>query len=573
MIYQDKTKEELIIGLKQINQKHAALMELCVKNSASNQQVLDNALKASEIRYRRLFESARDGILILDAETGLIKDVNPFLIELLGYSKEEFLDKGIWEIGVFKDVTANKEKFLELKQKDYVRYDNLPLETKSNRKINVEFVSNVYAENQHEVIQCNIRDITERKLAEKDLIIANIELEFQNGEKEKQSLELIKAKERAEESDRLKSAFLANMSHEIRTPMNGILGFSNLLKEPGLTGATQQEYIKIIEKSGARMLNIINNIVDISKIESGLMEINLKESNITKQVEYIYNFFKPEVERKGMHLLFTNLLSNEEVTIRTDREKLYAILTNIVKNAIKYTRYGYIQIGFDIKGNFIEFFVKDTGIGIPIHRQKAIFERFIQADISDKQAYQGAGLGLSIAKAYVELLGGEIWLESDENIGTTFYFTIPILTDPAKQSDLKKNAMDANPANDVLNLKILIAEDDVTSEKLLSLGLGKFARQILTAKTGVEAVAVCHMHPDIDLVLMDIQMPVMGGYDATRQIRTFNNDVVIIGQTASVLTGDRKNAIDAGCNDYISKPIIIDDLQELIRKYFKNKTQ
>jgi len=569
MIYQDKSIDELIIGLKEIQQKYSALLKLYNTKTTGHKLALD-ALYASEIRYRRLFESAKDGILILDAETGMIKDVNPFLIKLLGYSKEEFIEKEIWEIGFFKDIAANKEKFLELRRKMYVRYDNLPLETADGKKINVEFVSNVYSENHHDVIQCNIRDITERKLAEKDLIIANIELAFQNGEKEKSAIELIKAKEKAEESDRLKSAFLANMSHEIRTPMNGILGFSNLLKEPGLKGAKQQEYIEIIEKSGARMLNIINNIIDISKIESGQMEVNLKYSNINEQLEFIYNFFKLEVERKGMHLFNTNSMPLHEVIIKTDREKLYAILTNIVKNAIKYTCKGFIQIGFEKKGKYLEFFVKDTGIGIPEDRQKAVFERFVQADISDKKALQGAGLGLSIAKAYVELLGGKIWLDSDETKGTTFYFTIPILSDPAGKIDVKKDLPNNAPYNKIDNLKILIAEDDETSEYLISLEVEKFASQILKAKTGVEAVDICRKNPGIDLVLMDIQMPVMDGYEATRQIRTFNKEVVIIGQTAFVLTGDRKNAIEAGCNDYISKPIKQEALYALIQKYFNH---
>jgi len=207
--------------------------------------------------------------------------------------------------------------------------------------------------------------------------------------------------------------------------MNGILGFSELLKEPGLSGDQQQEYIRIIEICGARMLNIINDIIDISKIESGLMTVNKKDTNINEEIEFIYIFFKPEVEEKGMQFLFKNTLSNKESTIKTDSEKLNSILTNLVKNAIKYSNEGTIEFGYIKKDTIIEFYVKDTGIGIPKDRQLAIFERFIQADIADKMAQQGAGLGLSISKAYVEILGGKIWVESEEGIGSTFYFTLP----------------------------------------------------------------------------------------------------------------------------------------------------
>jgi PAS domain S-box-containing protein len=222
--------------------------------------------------------------------------------------------------------------------------------------------------------------------------------------------ELIQAKERAEESDRLKSAFLANMSHEIRTPMNGILGFSELLKKPGLTGEQQHEYIRIIEKSGARMLNIINNIIDISKIEANLMNIDIKNVDINKKIEFVYMFFKPQVEKKGMQLHFKNNLSAKEATLRTDEEKVYSILSNLVKNAIKYSNEGIIEFGYVKRAETLEFYVKDTGIGIPKDRLEAIFQRFVQADISDKMARQGAGLGLSISEAYVEMLGGKIWV-------------------------------------------------------------------------------------------------------------------------------------------------------------------
>jgi signal transduction histidine kinase/CheY-like chemotaxis protein len=389
---------------------------------------------------------------------------------------------------------------------------------------------------------------------------------------EERTKELIAAKELAEQSDRLKSAFLANMSHEIRTPMNGILGFAELLKEPDLSGEQQQEYIKIIEKSGARMLNIINDIVDISKIEAGLMNVDIMESNINEQIEYIYTFFKPELEAKGMKLLFSNSLPTKDAILKTDREKLFAILTNLVKNAIKYSKEGTIEIGYNYtsslpKLNELRFYVKDTGIGIPKDRQEAIFERFIQADIVDRMALQGAGLGLSISKAYVEMLGGKIWVESEEGIGSTFYFTLPYNVDPPKET-VNQPFGTSNKTHQVRKLKILIAEDDEVSEMLIDITVKMFSKEIIKARTGVEAVDACQSNPDIDLVLMDIRMPEMGGYDATRQIRQFNKEVVIIAQTAFGLTGDRERAIKAGCNDYITKPIQEAELLNLIHKYF-----
>jgi PAS domain S-box-containing protein len=390
-------------------------------------------------------------------------------------------------------------------------------------------------------------------------------------EKKKISEALVVAKEKAEESDRLKSAFLTNMSHEIRTPMNGILGFAEILKDPELSGDQQQEYIKIIEKSGKRMLNIINDIVDISKIEAGLMKPDLKESNINEQIEYIYTFFKPEVEAKGMKLSFKTTLSAKEATILTDREKVYAILTNLVKNAIKYSKQGSIELGYKIVETqciaSLQFYVKDTGIGIPLNRQEAIFERFIQADIADKMARQGAGLGLTISKAYVEMLGGKIWVESEEGKGSTFYFTLPYNTEPIAETIVR--LPEPSGKNEIARkLKILIAEDDEVSEMLIDSYIKSFGRDFLKARTGVEAVEACRNNPDIDLILMDIRMPDMGGYEATQQIRRFNKEVIIIAQTAHGLTGDREKAIDAGCNDYISKPINKTDLLALIHKYF-----
>jgi len=383
----------------------------------------------------------------------------------------------------------------------------------------------------------------------------------------KAETELVNAKERAEESDRLKSAFLANMSHEIRTPMNGILGFADLLKEPGLSGDRQKEYIQIIEKSGVRMLNIINDIIDISKIEAGQMEVIISETNVNDQTNYIYKFFKPEVEQKGLKFNLVNGLPNNISTIYTDREKTYAILTNLVKNAIKFTQQGSIEFGYQLKAAELEFFVRDTGLGVPEDQIDFIFERFRQGNETLSKEYEGSGLGLSISKAYIELLGGRIWVESEVDKGSTFYFTLPY-NGETELSLFEKELTVKEQIFQTKNLKVLVVEDDEFSILLLTKVINPISKEILFAINGVEAVEKCRNNPDIDLVLMDMKMPEMDGFEATRQIRGFNKDVVIIAQTAFTLTGDREKALEAGCDDYISKPINRAQLFGIINTYF-----
>lgn len=244
--------------------------------------------------------------------------------------------------------------------------------------------------------------------------------------------ELIRARDKAKESDRLKSAFLANMSHEIRTPMNGIMGFANLLENPELNTDKQQKYLKIIQQNGQRMINTINDIIDISKIEAGQMKVHISEIDLSVKFEDLFNFFKPEADKKALYFSLKNSLSKKNCIINSDPGKIDSILSNLIKNAIKFSNTGSIEFGASIHSETneladmaIEFYVKDTGIGIPLERQEFIFDRFVQADIEDKAAHEGSGLGLSIAKAYTEMLGGKIWLESVEGKGSVFYFTIP----------------------------------------------------------------------------------------------------------------------------------------------------
>ncbi len=398
-----------------------------------------------------------------------------------------------------------------------------------------------------------------------EFIAGQISLSIQ---RKKNEDELRDALSKAEESDRLKSAFLANMSHEIRTPMNGILGFAALLKEPELSGEEIRKYTDIIQISGERMLNIINNLIDISKIEAGQMKIYKTACNVNEQLEYLKMLFFPEVEKKQLSIHVMPGLSDKKSIINTDSEKLYAILSNLIKNAIKYTHEGSIEAGYVKKDNVLEFYVMDTGIGIPKERQSAIFDRFVQADIEDRQVYEGAGLGLTISKAFVDMLGGKIWVESIEGKGSKFYFTIPYtpVGDEKEEIEQKK---DEPVAQKQIPKKasFLIVDDEPVSTSYLAEIIKNISSKIYYADNGVSALEEFEKHPDIDIILMDMKMPVMNGYEATKKIRETNKEVVIIAQTAYALKDDRNKSMAVGCTDYIAKPVDKDELIKLIHKY------
>jgi PAS domain S-box-containing protein len=520
-------------------------------------------LRESEERFRSVAESAYDAIITIDIK-GRISGWNKSAEKMFGYTSAEATGRELSFIIPPHFIEAHRIGLERMEHGGTRHVVGNVVELAGLRKDGTEFPIELslseWETGSGKFFTGIIRDITERKRTDQ---------------------ELIKAKEKAEESDLLKSAFLANMSHEIRTPMNGILGFAGLLKEPDLSGEEQQQYIRIIEKSGARMLNIINDIIDISKIEAGQMSLDMNESNINDHIEDIYTFFKPEVEAKGILLTYKCSLPAKEAKIITDHHKFDAILINLVKNAIKYTHSGSIEFGYTIVGthhdvsvgthhgvSLLQFYVKDTGIGIPGDRQEAIFERFIQADISDKQALQGAGLGLAISKAYVEMLGGKIRVESEQGKGSVFYFTLPFNTAKHVQSNIQDIAMQVDLSLQNKNLKILIAEDDETSDFLITTMLKNSSSELMHVNSGDQAVDTCQRHSDLDLVLMDIKMPGIDGYEATRQIRRFNKEVIIIAQTAYGLAGDREKALESGCNDYISKPINKEELLLLLQKYF-----
>jgi hypothetical protein len=383
--------------------------------------------------------------------------------------------------------------------------------------------------------------------------------------------DLVTAKEKAEESDRLKSAFLANISHEIRTPMNGILGFSELLKDVQLSGDEQQDYIELIHQSGKRMLSIINDLIDISRIDANEVMLNIGELDLNKLLHDLALFFTPEAEKLGLRLHFSNGLPDSESIIETDAKKLEQVITNLIQNALKFTNEGRIEIGYTRKEGMLEFFVSDTGIGVPQEMRESIFDRFRQIDNSITRPHEGAGLGLSISKGYVEMLGGSIRVEPATGGGAMFLFTFPYNPCRATQTPVSEAAY---PPDQVSlapkpGLTLLIAEDDDISLIFLKGSLKSENITLLAACNGRDAVEMCDLHPEIDLVLMDIKMPVMDGFEATRTIKKKRPWLPVIAQTAFTSHDVRKKAEEAGFDAFMTKPVNKNELLELMRSLLK----
>jgi CheY-like chemotaxis protein len=380
--------------------------------------------------------------------------------------------------------------------------------------------------------------------------------------------ELVLTKEKAQESDRLKTAFLNNISHEIRTPFNGILGFLSLISAQDISITERDLYIGIINQSADRLINTINDIVEISTIQAGQTKVYIAETNINKLVDKLYYKFDPFAETKGLELIIKKTLSDADCFVKTDETKLLAILNNLINNAIKFTKKGSVEIGYSLHNDILRFYVKDTGIGIPEEKCQSIFERFMQADVSNTRGFEGSGLGLSIAKAYVEMLEGTIWLESKVGIGSKFFLQIPCQTN----DDIKPESVAEKPdnlQNSGENLTILFAEDDDINFDFTNVILSRADYKVLRAKTGAEAIQLCRNNPHVSLILMDIKMPGINGYIATKEIRLFNQDIPIIAVTAYAQPGDEQRALDAGCTYYLAKPVRRHELLNLVNSYLK----
>ncbi|MDA3891913.1 MAG: PAS domain S-box protein [Salinivirgaceae bacterium] len=369
--------------------------------------------------------------------------------------------------------------------------------------------------------------------------------------------DLVASKIKAEESDRLKSSFLANMSHEIRTPMNGIIGFSQLLSVETKFDENTREYIDIIMSSGEQLLSIVDDILNISKIETGQVTVYNKEVDVTSFLQKMLPVFELKAQNNNNAVKLNINIPESKNRVVTDATKLQQVISNMITNAIKFTNNGIVEYGCSFQNGALQFYVKDNGIGILKEQTAKIFDRFLQLGKTAIENQGGVGLGLSICRGLVSLLGGEIWVESEEGLGSTFYFTIPF-TDQLENDELHTNT-NKGMNTDNFNFSgktILIAEDDITNHKVLEHMLFDTKATLIKAYNGKEAVELIKAQQNIDLVLMDIKMPVMNGYDAALEIKAINPDIPIIAQTAFALDENRDEFMDDRFNDYLTKPIM-----------------
>lgn len=498
----------------------------------TNEYKAKQEIKDSEEKFRSISEMANDMIIMMNNK-GQIEFWNKQAEKTLGFSKEEAIGNNL------HDLIAPNE-FHEAHQKTMPHWIKTgsgdaigkTLELKAKCKNGKEIIialslSSINIDGQWNAIGI-IRDITASKKYEEELIVA---------------------KEKAEESDRLKSAFLSNISHEIRTPMNGIIGFSDLLKDPNISGDQLTYFIDIIETSSKRMLNIINDIIIISKIEAGDITTYKEKINIQEELkELTYSLIK-DAEDKNINLTFVSELNIPDLHIFSDYEKIKHIYLNILNNSIKFTHAGSVSCTLKDKDQSIVIEIRDTGIGISQEMRSKVFDHFRQVDSSNNRAYEGAGLGLSISKNYIEVLGGNIEIESTPGEGSCFTVTLPI-GDQALSKKKETAKMDVSNGK----LVILIAEDEYPSFVLLNEYLSFLDATIIHAEDGVQALSYVKNNK-VDLILMDLKMPNMDGYTCIPLIKSMNPEIPIIAQTAFAMSGDEEKAIEIGSDDYIRKPI------------------
>lgn len=531
----------------------------------------EEALHKSEERYKNFISQVSDTVYRIEFtapipvdmpveeqidsiyERSCLAECNPAFLRMYNIEDETaIIGKTIVDFHGTKDNPQNRHVTAQFIKSGYKTENNITeeIDSKGMRKYINNNTLGIVKDGRLMRIWGTQTDITERKNSENELILA---------------------KQKAEESNRLKTHFLANMSHEIRTPMNSILGFMELLQKLDLTSKEKENFISTMQESGQRLLDTINNIIEMSKIETESIKPVFSETYIPEIIDYLFDLFKPQTDEKGLELIINNDAGTGQFKVLTDRNLLTAILSNLMKNAVKFTQRGSIELGSFVENDSLIFFVCDSGIGIPSDQQETIFERFVQADLALSRPYEGSGLGLSIAKSYSKMLEGKLWFRSKEREGSTFYLSIPYKKE-IKLGITKRKVMNMNENDYKIEpgLKVLIAEDDDANYLYLETVLLRIGAKITRTITGSDTIRIVKEDPDIDLVLMDVKMPEINGWDATRKIREFNMNIPIIATTAYALTGDKEKSLEAGCNYYLAKPIRQDDLLRIISKNFKS---
>lgn len=506
-------------------------------------------LEESERSFRKLFENHSAVKLLINPETAEIVKANQAAADFYGWTIDELESMKVSDISIDSEEAVNREvKNSILNERVHYEFKH---RLKNGNIRDIEIFTSKTDYKGSVLLHSIVHDITER-----NLLLNN----------------LVEAKERAEEGERLKTAFLANMSHEIRTPLNGIIGFTNILVEDDdLSKDKKQEYAQIIHKSTTGLLKIINDILDISRLETGKNVIEYNAFDVDKMLLTVYNVFSNKLDDKASKSIqFQIKKPDQPISIISDENRLIQVFSNLIENAFKFTSQGVISFGvYNITDTQIEFFVSDTGIGIPKEKQQLIFDRFAQAENGFARSYGGSGLGLAIVRKLIELMDGEIHIESEVGIGTRFKFTLPVVN--AKGEKITDNQAEVieHKLAFKTSAKILIVEDDSVSRLYLESILEPHFSRIFFADSGAQALQLFESEfPDI--ILMDIGLPDINGLDVVRKIRETNTKVKIVAQTAYAMAGDRNNSIAAGCNEYLSKPVKANLLLQTLKKCIDN---
>ncbi|MBN2175368.1 MAG: PAS domain S-box protein [Bacteroidales bacterium] len=518
------------------------------------QKKVDDARKESEYMLRQIIDTVPHMIFAKDENLRFIL-ANKAIANAYGLRVDQIEGKSQQELHIKED---------ELNQ--FIQDDNLVLRNGNTIVKDEEYFTDFSGQTRIlQTIKIPLKSDTESPVA-----ILGVAIEITDRKESEKELKL--AKEKAEESDKLKTAFLANMSHEIRTPMNAIIGFSELLNDPELTERNKREFINLINENSKILLNLIEDIIDVAKIEAEQIKIIHSTCPVNQVMDDLGEYYRKELEKKADKYITFNVVNanpQEEFAISTDPLRFRQIFNNLIGNAIKFTDRGSIEIGYKVldKDKMIQFYVKDTGIGLRADKMELIFERFRQAEESSTKEYGGTGLGLTISRKLVELLGGEIWVVSELHKGSTFYFSLPY--NPVNGTKKMKQAKVLSEKPDWSNKVILVAEDEDSNFELVKAILQQTQAKIVRAFNGKEAVEICKEKNDINLVLMDIRMPVLNGYEATRYIKKLKSNLPVVSLTAYAMSDDRVKSLNAGCDDYISKPIKPKELINKISKVMK----